>query len=68
MSNDRLSLSRSYKSESVNINTQEAAALQTFPPDFEFVGTKGEAGLMVGNAVPPLIATALLSHLWKETT
>lgn len=64
MNNDRLSLSRSYKSAAVNITIQEAQLLQTFPADFVFAGTKGKQGLQVGNAVPPLLAQRILDALW----
>jgi DNA (cytosine-5)-methyltransferase 1 len=49
----------------VKITPQEAAALQSYPADFEFVGTKGSVGLQIGNAVPPLLARAILEELWS---
>lgn len=49
----------------VRITVEEAAALQSYPPDFTFVGNKGSQGLQVGNAVPPLLAEAILSELWR---
>jgi DNA (cytosine-5)-methyltransferase 1 len=42
------------------ISIAEAAALQTFPAGFEFVGTKGRQYLQIGNAVPPLLGQAVL--------
>lgn len=53
--------------ESTRITVQEAATLQSYPPDFKFAGTKGSIGLQIGNAVPPLLAEAILAELWKET-
>lgn len=64
LSDDRLSLSRAYRPEAVNVTIAEAAILQTYPPGFEFAGRKGMQGLQVGNAVPPLLAEAILGALW----
>jgi len=47
------------------VTPREAAALQTYPEDFEFAGTKGSVGLQIGNAVPPLLAEAVLKELWS---
>lgn len=38
------------------ITHREAARLQTFPDDFEFIGSKIEVAKQIGNAVPPLLA------------
>jgi DNA (cytosine-5)-methyltransferase 1 len=46
---------------------RECAALQTFPPDWKFVGARNDQYRMIGNAVPPLLAgrvgQSLLRHL-----
>lgn len=42
-----------------SITVREAARLQSFDDDFEFVGTQGDAYKMIGNAVPVGLAKAL---------
>lgn len=39
-----------------SITVKEAALLQSFPDDYEFVGSQGVAFKMIGNAVPPQLA------------
>jgi len=41
------------------ITTQEAAALQTFPPEFVFHGAQVSRYRQIGNAVPPNLAQAV---------
>lgn len=41
------------------ITVREAARLQSFDDDFDFVGSQGNAYQMIGNAVPPKLAKAL---------
>jgi len=39
-----------------SITPREAARLQTFDDDFEFIGSQGSCYKMIGNAVPPLLS------------
>lgn len=45
------------------VTVAEAAALQSYPHDFTFCGTKTKQFLQIGNAVPPLLAEAILKGL-----
>lgn len=42
------------------VTAEEAAALQSYPEGFTFSGAKGKQFLQIGNAVPPLLAEAIL--------
>ena len=48
-------------SQKRTITVREAARLQSFPDDFEFVGSRGNVYQMIGNAVPPRLAKAIAS-------
>lgn len=41
------------------ITPREAARLQSFPDDFDFIGSQTSTYQMIGNAVPPLLAKRL---------
>jgi DNA (cytosine-5)-methyltransferase 1 len=45
---------------SIRVTVEEAAILQTFPPGHPFQGSKGKQYLQIGNAVPPVLARAVL--------
>lgn len=42
------------------LTIEEAAILQTFPPDYPWRGKKGRVGAQIGNAIPPLLAKAVV--------
>lgn len=48
------------------ITHREAARLQSFPDSFEFDGTKIEVARQIGNAVPPLLAKAIATHVHEQ--
>lgn len=47
------------------ITVREAARLQSFPDDFDFIGNRGNAYQMIGNAVPVLLAKAIGTAIYK---
>lgn len=47
------------------LSQREAARLQSFPDDFEFIGSQGAICTQIGNAVPPLLAYRIAQTLGK---
>jgi DNA (cytosine-5)-methyltransferase 1 len=55
-----------HPSEHRPITHWEAARLQTFPDDFLWCGTKIRIAVQIGNAVPPLFAQCVATHLMQH--
>ena len=44
---------------------EEIAAIQTFPEDYNFVGSRRSIHKQIGNAVPPLMAEGIAKKIKK---
>jgi DNA (cytosine-5)-methyltransferase 1 len=55
-----------HPTEDRNLTIRECARLQTFPDEFEFVGTVAEQMQLIGNAVPPRLAEVIGRTLKKD--
>lgn len=54
-----------HPTENRTLSVREAARLQSFPDDFEFIGNQQQTYVQVGNAVPPLLGKALGIQIMK---
>jgi DNA (cytosine-5)-methyltransferase 1 len=52
--------------EDRNITLREGARLQTFPDEFRFSGTQEEITALIGNAVPPQLATVVCGSMFQH--
>lgn len=48
-----------------SITVREAARLQTFPDDYEFIGSQMDQYKMIGNAVSPAMSKVLAEAIWE---
>ena len=48
------------------MSVRECALIQTFPIDFEFIGSLGNMYKQIGNAVPVLLAEKIAVEIKKE--
>jgi site-specific DNA-cytosine methylase len=54
-----------HPTENREITVREKAAIQTFPPEYRFVGSLQEQHVLVGNAVPCNLGKAIAEHIGK---
>jgi DNA (cytosine-5)-methyltransferase 1 len=60
---DRYVSSPDWVGDKARLRPEEAAVLQSYPHDFPFQGKRGRVFLQIGNAVPPLMAGAVIDEL-----
>jgi len=63
---DRAGGERQFTTETRRVTVQEAAILQSFPPDYEWHGTKSKQYEQVGNAIPVLLAAAVTRQFFQR--
>lgn len=51
------------RNDGIRVQAWEAGVLQTFPPDYPWRGTRTRIFGQIGNAIPPLMAAAVLAEV-----
>jgi DNA (cytosine-5)-methyltransferase 1 len=60
---NRFNTSTKSRNDGVRVTVQEAATLQTFPPDYPWAGSLTSRFQQVGDAIPPTLARAILAEV-----
>jgi DNA (cytosine-5)-methyltransferase 1 len=66
LSKDGLMFIHPDEKQARSITVLEAALIQSFPKDYEFLGSQGIMYKMIGNAVPPKMAKNIANAILKE--